>query len=355
MTTILIIEDEQPIRENMIDLLRLEGYTVQGACNGGYGVELAQQIVPDLIICDVMMPDIDGFAVLKMLREDLATSCIPFIFVTARSDRHAQRMGMQLGADDFITKPFTTPELLEAVQTRLRRQDEMVLRSSRMVEQARQHLFTMVSEQMQRPLESVDMVLDAITRQVRYLPPEDVETLLDTASFGSRRLKRLVNQMALFTRLDAGHVVGQIYQPVRLRDVWMVAVDRARSLVDDRDDVAVCFEEFDVDAVVLGDHEALQQAIMELVSNALLHSPRGSGITLRQQVNDGYVWLSVADRGPGMTHEEIDTALGSSGDSPTLGLKLARRIAEAHHGGLMIESAVGQGTVAALWLPQSQV
>lgn len=355
MTTILIIEDEQPIRENMIDLLRLEGYNVQGACNGGYGVELAQVIVPDLIICDVMMPDIDGFAVLKMLRENLATSCIPFIFVTARSDRHAQRTGMQLGADDYITKPFTTPELLEAVQTRLKRHDDMALRSRRMAEQARQQLFALVSEQIQRPLESVDMVLDAITRQVRYLPPEDVETLLDTASFGSRRLKRLVNQMALFTRLDTGYVVGQAYQPVRLRDIWMVAVDRARALVDDRDDVTVCLEEFDVDAVVLGDHEALQQAIMELVANALLHSPRGDGITLRQQVNDGYVWLSVADRGPGMTHEEIELALGNYGDAPTLGLKLARRIAEAHHGGLMIESAVGQGTVAALWLPQSQV
>jgi DNA-binding response OmpR family regulator len=121
MTRILIIEDEDRLRENMAQILEFGEFEVAMASNGITGVELARQCQPDLIICDIMMKPLDGYRVLQELRADPATTTIPFIFVTAKADRDSMRQGMELGADDYVTKPFTTAELLNAVTTRLKR------------------------------------------------------------------------------------------------------------------------------------------------------------------------------------------------------------------------------------------
>lgn len=121
VTTILVIEDEQVIRRNITEILSFEGYTTLEAENGRVGVNTALQHVPDLVICDVMMPELDGFGVIRELQADLTTAMIPFIFLTARADRQSMRYGMELGADDYLTKPFTPDELVSAVRTRFRK------------------------------------------------------------------------------------------------------------------------------------------------------------------------------------------------------------------------------------------
>ncbi|MBN1965567.1 MAG: response regulator, partial [Anaerolineae bacterium] len=106
MTRVLVIEDEEPIRENIIEILEMEEFEAVGAANGLLGVEAAQENPPDLIICDITMPGLDGYEVLLQLRQDTATASIPFVFLTARADRSFMRHGMELGADDYLTKPF---------------------------------------------------------------------------------------------------------------------------------------------------------------------------------------------------------------------------------------------------------
>ncbi|AVH70529.1 EAL domain-containing response regulator [Nostoc sp. 'Lobaria pulmonaria (5183) cyanobiont'] len=116
MPKILIIEDEEAVRENILDLLEAEDFQTIAAANGRIGVNLAISEVPDLILCDIMMPETDGYGVLTELREEPSTATIPFIFLTAKSDF---RRGMDMGADDYITKPFTRSELLSAIMNRL--------------------------------------------------------------------------------------------------------------------------------------------------------------------------------------------------------------------------------------------
>ncbi|HIK10552.1 MAG TPA: EAL domain-containing protein [Oscillatoriaceae cyanobacterium M33_DOE_052] len=122
MQKILVIEDETSVRENIIELLFAEEFEVICAENGRQGVRRATAEVPDLIICDVMMPELDGFGVLTELRQNPATSRIPFIFLTAKADRADWRQGMELGADDYLTKPFTREELLGAIAARYQKQ-----------------------------------------------------------------------------------------------------------------------------------------------------------------------------------------------------------------------------------------
>ncbi|WP_020595145.1 response regulator [Spirosoma panaciterrae] len=121
MKTILLIEDNDDIRENTAEILELAGYTVQTANNGKVGVEMALAVRPDLIICDIMMPVLDGYGVLHIVNKNPELASIPFIFLTAKSERTDFRKGMELGADDYLTKPFDESELLSAVEGRLNR------------------------------------------------------------------------------------------------------------------------------------------------------------------------------------------------------------------------------------------
>lgn len=117
--TILIIEDNEDIRESTAEILELANYTVYTAQNGKVGVELAQNYLPDLILCDIMMPELDGYGVLYMLSKNEKTVSIPFIFITAKAERTDMRKGMEMGADDYLTKPFGDIELLKAVEARM--------------------------------------------------------------------------------------------------------------------------------------------------------------------------------------------------------------------------------------------
>ena len=118
---VLVIEDEPSIRNNIMLMLKVERYAATGAENGRVGLELARSDPPDLILCDVMMPEMDGFAVLEALRAEPRFAEIPFIFLTALDDRSSTRRGMNLGADDYLPKPFTRNELMEAVTSRLKK------------------------------------------------------------------------------------------------------------------------------------------------------------------------------------------------------------------------------------------
>lgn len=121
MQRVLLIEDNDELRENTAEILELANYKVDTAANGKVGVEMALAFAPDLIICDVMMPVLDGYGVLHLLHKNEILKNIPFIFLTAKSERGDFRKGMEMGADDYITKPFTDIELLTAIESRLKK------------------------------------------------------------------------------------------------------------------------------------------------------------------------------------------------------------------------------------------
>ena len=122
MKKILIIEDEPEMRRNLLTILKLEKFVALGAENGRAGIAMARQEKPDVILCDVMMPELDGHGVLQALRDDPATVTIPFIFLTAKGEKRDVRSGMNLGADDYLTKPVAKADLLSAIHARLARQ-----------------------------------------------------------------------------------------------------------------------------------------------------------------------------------------------------------------------------------------
>ncbi|NDJ18717.1 response regulator [Myxacorys almedinensis] len=140
MNSILVIEDDADILENIEEILELQNFRAIATRNSLAGLELAREEVPDLVICDVMMPKLDGFGVLNQLRQDATTATTPFIFLTGRAERADVRMGMELGADDYLTKPFTNEELVRAIKgcldkhARLAQQYETKVREAQSLE-----------------------------------------------------------------------------------------------------------------------------------------------------------------------------------------------------------------------------
>lgn len=124
MPKILVIEDHAPMRENLVLMLQMEGFSVMSAADGRRGVEMVNRETPDLILCDVMMPELDGHSVLQTLRAQPSTATIPFLFLTAKGEKVDQRAGMNLGADDYLVKPVDKKELLAAIAARLQRRQQ---------------------------------------------------------------------------------------------------------------------------------------------------------------------------------------------------------------------------------------
>jgi diguanylate cyclase (GGDEF)-like protein len=140
MNKILVIEDERAIRMNLVKLLSAEGFQTIDADNGILGIQLAQAQHPDLIICDIMMPGMDGYEVLKALQQDPITAAIPFIFLTAKAEHSDWRQAMNMGADDYLAKPFSRAEVLEAIATRLQKQEYLIQRHTLQLQEAHAQL-----------------------------------------------------------------------------------------------------------------------------------------------------------------------------------------------------------------------
>jgi two-component system, OmpR family, alkaline phosphatase synthesis response regulator PhoP len=170
MKKILVIEDEPAVRANILELLEAEDFDAVGAENGFIGAMWAQEHLPDLIICDVMMPEVNGYEVLGALREVPATAAIPFIFLTAMVDKADIRQGMDLGADDYLTKPFTRTELLGAIGSRFNKQ-QVVMQQYQTERERAENLQKKVLE-LQQHVENQEEVLKQLQQEVRNTVPK---------------------------------------------------------------------------------------------------------------------------------------------------------------------------------------
>lgn len=366
MTRILVIEDEAPIRENVLDMLELEGFEVEGAENGRQGLQRVLSFRPDLIICDISMPEIDGYRVLLALRQRQETASIPFMFLTAHAKREQARYGMELGADDYITKPFTFDELRAAVNARLKRHATIKQMTEQELNQARQSFIRMVSHELRTPLVSVNMVTDIISRQFDQLSKTQLRELVESLERGAHRLGRLVEQSVFIVQLESNalnrDVVLEYGIPAHMSDILIASIDLARRFSYRHPDVSLRLDERDTDAQVICDIRALRHALAELISNALSFSPDGSEVALAQWYADEAVWISLVDRGPGIPPELVEHAMSDfhqidranqEQQGIGLGLPLARRIIEAHGGTFELNSVVGRGTQITLSIPAS--
>jgi EAL domain-containing protein (putative c-di-GMP-specific phosphodiesterase class I)/FixJ family two-component response regulator len=177
MKKILVIEDDRVIRENIIKILKFERFDAMGAENGMQGLSLAMSNLPDVILCDVIMPELNGYGVLMALRANPATATVPFVFLTGKADRAEMRQGMELGADDYLTKPFTKAELVGAIASRLKKQEAFVEQYNNLQIQSNEHIIEQdASEKLIILKKSLYTALRREEFQVYYQPQVSLTT-----------------------------------------------------------------------------------------------------------------------------------------------------------------------------------
>lgn len=365
MTKILVIEDEKYLLEDITELLEYNDFEVQGVSSAIKGVQLAEAFVPDLIVCDIMMPDFDGYQVLGEIRANPVTANTAFIFLTAKADRDSLRQGMELGADDYLTKPFTSGELVTAIKTRLSRHELMALQTEQKMENVKRQLTRMVTHELRTPLISINTVVDVISRQIGQLDSTEIQELLESISAGSKRLSHRVEQLVFITQLEAGMLTRELIardgMPMSLWEMLVAANNLARRFSDQTPpDLNIQFHDHDHESLVMCNPPALKQALAELIANAIKFSPRGGQVDITQWRSGGKVMISIVDQGPGIPEDQLAEALRDfsqlNRDSQEqqgmgMGLSLAHRIIEVHGGKLDFLSIVDKGTQVTISLP----
>ena len=193
MQTILVVEDEELLRKNIVEALECLFFEVLEAENGAVGVQLAQKHLPDLVLCDIMMPELDGYGVFKALRQDPETATIPFIFLSAKGEKSDIRKGMSLGADDYLTKPFTIPELHNAISTQLEKRVKIFSHFHENLNELPSKVAEPLPEELRKPLEEILSLSQVLINQYEVMESNEVREMLGKIHNDAENLSRRIS------------------------------------------------------------------------------------------------------------------------------------------------------------------
>ncbi|MBN9390304.1 MAG: response regulator [Chloroflexi bacterium] len=364
MTKILIIEDEEDSRELVSMILKREGYEIFEAGSGFSGIQAAFEVEPDLIICDIMMPEIDGYQVLQALRQETRTMTIPFIFLSAKTDKRDVRRGMELGADDYLTKPVFRKELLDAVVSRLNKRTILQNYSDAQVNELGNKITNFLPHELMTPLSVILMSSEILVKHADSIDPPKIREMGQNIHNMTTRLRRQMQNFLLRTELE-----------ILVRDPDKLQALRSNLIKSSADLLNVMAQEkarqytrqtdlklnLMADAPVKLKVEHFKKLVEELVDNAFNFSPAGSPVTLttRFTPDTTKLILLVQNQGRGMSVDQINkVGIFSQFDRDKfeqqglgLGLIIVKQLVEAYNGDLSIKSEPGVQTIVRVVLP----
>jgi signal transduction histidine kinase len=362
MKKILVIEDEMSVRDNIVELLDAENFETVAAENGVEGVKRAREELPDLILCDVMMPHLDGYGVLEALQSDRATATIPFIFLTAKAEKADTRKGMELGADDYLTKPFTIEELLGAIAPRLQKQATIAEQSQEKLEELRNTIALSLPHELRTPINGILGYAQLLAEDYEDLDREEALEMLEGIQVSAKRLHRLVQNYLLYAEIE---IVAR--DPQRLQ-YWMnnlgahspSEIERAArsKLAEGGREGDLCLDLETASIAISAVH--LHKIVEELIDNACKYSSPGTPIRVvgRKEEPTDYC-LRIVDRGRGMSATQIAN-IGAymqferklyEQQGSGLGLAIVRRLSQLYGGDLKLDSVPEGETTATVRLP----
>ncbi|MBN1680673.1 MAG: response regulator [Anaerolineae bacterium] len=364
MVTILVVEDEPAILENIREILEFEGYQTLCAEDGREAVDIARRQCPDLIVCDIMMPLMNGYGVLLALRSEPSTAKIPFIFLTAKADRTAMRYGMELGADDYISKPFNPTELINAITIRLKKQEALTGEYEKQIDELRNSVFTMLPHELRTPLLGIIGYSELLIMDAPVLDREQIIEMAQNIQRASQRLYRLIENFLMHAQLEIISSDPERQQSLRQfsieypdRVVERVVKEKANEHGREAN-LLLTLDSNVTYAQILEDD--LNKIVSELVDNAFKFSEPDSVVQVLTEGYDGWYVISFSDYGRGMTPEQIDR-VGAymqferklyEQQGSGLGLIISRRLVELYGGQLQIESIPHQQTTVRVAVPQ---
>ncbi|MBI5803024.1 MAG: response regulator [Verrucomicrobia bacterium] len=358
---ILLVDDADVFRQSVANLLRSRGHEVIEAENGLIGLKLARTHLPDVVVSDIVMSQVDGYAMTSLLRQHPTTADIPLVLITGEADLKGMRKGMTLGADDYIAKPFKMDELVAALELRVHRRRALRDEVEQKLACLGSGIGMTLPGELSQPLKTILDTSRSLAAAGQTLKAEEVIALAQATHAAALRVERLTRNLFLHAQIE---LFGS--NPAHLNAL-------RQALAADAGDVVAaqarrCAEAGartpDLQLKISPGSAAIAEAhlaklVEELVGNALQYSSSGTPVTV-QSYDDGHDFLlTVMDKGPGMSPELV---AGLSFSAPAvrqtgepyvtgLGLPIARRLAELHGGKLLLHSEPGKGTTVRVSLP----
>lgn len=361
MTKILMIEDEAAIREEVVDWLTFEGYDVLEAENGRIGLGIAKREKPDLIICDIRMPEMDGYQVLYEIRSEPDLHFVAFIFLTASDSHEAVRAGMELGADDYLTKPFTHNEIINAVNSRLQKytqqKEEMqtqlnnltqALTHEREARLLKSRMVAMFSHDFRNPLSVIMSSATLILNYQDRMDNEQRDEKLNRIIASGKQLIQMLDDMLVVAEIESGRY-----------DITLEKIDVSAFLSTMIEDFRIATQNshefvFKHDGAFLAllPPKLLRQIVANLVSNAIRYSPSKSQIFVTLWHTTKNYHISVRDSGIGIPASDIEglfQPFHRASNAKTikgtgLGLAIVKESLQLMGGEVKVESRLGEWT-----------
>jgi len=355
MTKILVIEDADTLRNDVVEMLMFEGYTVFGAENGMVGIETALTELPDLIICDIMMPGLDGYGVLERIRKDIRTATTPFVFMTARTERGDVRAGMTQGADDYLTKPFNSDELISTIRTQLRKRQTQEMMVEEKFQQLRESITTALPHELRTPINAIMGFSDILLLHADKLSAEEVKEYAQHISNATQRLYRLVENYLSYVRAQILKTNTQEMMSLQFNIsphpthlIEFQAQNKAQHHKRESD----LELRFGAEKMIQISESDLSKILEEALDNAFKFSQAGTSVIVETYLNGDYFVISIQDKGRGMSPEQVES-IGAyiqfdrwmqEQQGNGLGLVIIREFLALYNGKLEIESKSSQGT-----------
>jgi len=361
MSKILVIDDEMWLRELVRMALGQKGFEVLEAESGTVGIDVARSVLPDLILCDVNMEKVDGYSTLSALRNDPATASIPFILMTGLADHAGMRHGMELGADDYLPKPFTIDALCAAVEVRLRKAQAVRQQAEKQLADLRDNISLMLPHELRTPLNGILAYAELLRTEAATLPPAEIAEMGQVIQQSGYRLQHLVENFLIYAQIEMLSVDPQKVGTLRFKQTLSPAgliQEHARAqaeLAQRAEDLLLAIE----DSPAPISEEYLAKIVDELAQNAFKFSAPGTPVTVSYSESPDGPALTVADRGRGFSTEHI-TRIGAymqfdrkfhEQQGLGLGLIIAKRLTELHGGTLSVQSERGVGTQISVNFP----
>lgn len=351
---VLVIDDTADIRMIISETLTLFGFEVVTAEDGLSGVAMAEEHHPDLVICDINMPNLDGYGTLKTMRERESTAGIPFIFLSGATEKSDVRRGMELGADDYLTKPFTHKELMAAVNARLEKQAELQRQSEKRLNELRGNITLALPHELRTPLNGIMGLAQIMMEDYANMPPDEV---LESSRFiydAALRLHRLIENFLVYSQIELMGSESKVIdvtsavKPVVVQELVPEVAHRIAARHRREGDLLLKVDP----AALLVPAENLTKIVEELADNAFKFSEPGKSVLITAETHGHECLLSFTDKGRGMTAEHV-SRIGPhmqfergkfEQQGAGLGLVIAKRMTELLGGQFRVDSKVGQGT-----------
>lgn len=363
MKRILIIDDDVALREIIVQLLQTHHFEPLEADRGESGIEIARTQLPDLILYDIVMPGMDGYQTLEVLKQNSVTAAIPFIFLTGKGDRDYMRQGMDKGADDYLPKPVTSTELIAAINTRLEKQEFLKREAEKKLSDLRSNVSLSLPHELRTPLVGILGFSEILKDEAKTLQAEEIVEMATNIHKSATRLHHSIENFLVYAQLE---LIAS--DPDRLIGLRRSESEEANKLVELLARQIADKYERGSDIVFSGasanpaiSTNYLSKMMEEIIDNAFKFSKKGSPVEVFAYPVGESLVLKVQDNGVGMKAEQI-SAVGAymqfdrrirEQQGTGLGLVIARQIAELHNGSFQITSQ-NNCTLVAIALPLAQ-